>query len=65
MATADVESPSRKDMFPTTAIFILFVNSFIVYKVVTVSQHSNDAQVVIQTLYLIFSECFRQTYFDF
>lgn len=62
MATADVEPPSQKDMFPTTAIFILFVNSF---KVVTVSQHSNDAQVVIQTLYLIFSECFRETYFDF
>lgn len=46
-------------MFPTTAIFTLFVNSFVVYKVTTVSEHSNDAQVVIQTLYLVLSALAR------
>lgn len=46
-------------MFPTTAIFTLFVNSSIVYKVTTVSEHSNDAQIVIQTLYLVLSALAR------
>lgn len=56
--TADVESPSLKDASHNS--YFHFVNSFIVYNVMTVLQPSNDAQVVIQILYLVLSECLKE-----